>query len=647
MQRPTLADFFYLGYGHEGSYASFYEQKDNTVFGQGYGNKNVSFIRNVTMPPRFAVDSKNAVTYFKNYAVQFGLDYSVGGRDLYGESADRESYFAVAMFNLGLPAYVGDVEDLTTDDYRSMTLAQIVSYVLEKRLAIAINCMSGKELAGTVLRSGDMLLCRTNAATTADQLYGIGDLFIYDEDDDKFGKWTPNGLKWYEDVLSPLIIFRPLLELYGLYNIGREDFDAYMNKQPTSLAVNTVSLNQVDYGTTSGSSLPVIDRTSGASGTGGTIDTATAKKYIWCRLMQELNNEYGTAGLMGNLAHESGFSSNNLQNTYEQSLHMTDPEYTAAVDQGTYTNFVHDSAGYGLAQWTYYTRKQNLLNYSKQQGTSIGSLAMQVDFLISELKNSYGSVWSELLSSESVRAASDVVLLNFERPADQSEAVKTRRANSGVTIYNEFHGTSFNEDVIVNVEQQGNASTTSVASSEQAYQATGLLQKAVSKEVYSLDTSSWAPTNWARDWTTGSNFGWRIIDGKNQFHKGIDISPIPYNPTYSDVWKRYTLDDATIVATGYDSSMGNYVTYRPDSTPSVTITEMHYANNSIPSNIVAGAHVSRGTFIGIGGNTGHSYGEHIHFQINVPAYTDTDGKSYIVVDPTAWLSAVINRRPKS
>lgn len=646
MQRPTLADFFYLGYGHEGSYASFYEQKDDTVFGQGDGNKNVSFIRNVTMPPRFEVDSANAVSYFKNYAVQFGLDYSVGGRDLYGESADRESYFAVAMFNLGLPAYVGDAEDLTTDDYRSMTLAQIVSYVLEKRLAIAINCMSGKEIAGTVLRSGDMLLCRTNAATTADQLYGIGDLFMYDEDDDKFGKWTQNGLKWYEDVISPLIIFRPLLELYGLYNIGRDDFDAYINKQPTSLAVNTVSLNQVSTATT-GSTISAVDRTSGASGTGGTIDTATAKKYIWCRLMQELNNEYGTAGLMGNIAHESGFSSNNLQNTYEQSLGMTDPEYTAAVDNGTYTNFANDSAGYGLAQWTYSTRKQNLLSYSKQQGTSIGSLAMQVDFLISELKNSYGSVWSELISAGSVRAASDNVLLNFERPADQSEAAKTRRANSGVTIYNEFHGTSFNEDVIVNVEQQGSASMTDVASSESAYQATGLLQKAVSKETYPLDTSSWAPTNWNSDWQTTSNFGWRVMDGKNQFHRGIDLVPLPKTPLYGTQWNRYTLDDATIVATGYDSAMGNYVTYRPDSTPSVTITEMHYQDSSIPSSIVAGAHVTRGTFIGIGGTTGHSTGEHIHFQINVPAYTDTDGKSYTVVDPTAWLSAVINRRPKS
>jgi hypothetical protein len=53
---------------------------------------------------------------------------------------------------------------------------------------------------------------------------------------------------------------------------------------------------------------------------------------------------------MGNLYAESGLRSNNLQNTYEKKLGMTDEQYTAAVDNGSYTNFVRDAAGYGLAQ---------------------------------------------------------------------------------------------------------------------------------------------------------------------------------------------------------------------------------------------------------------------------------------------------------
>ncbi len=60
---------------------------------------------------------------------------------------------------------------------------------------------------------------------------------------------------------------------------------------------------------------------------------------------------------MGNLYAESGLMPNNLQNTYNNKLGKTDAEYTAAVDNGSYGNFIKDSAGYGLAQWTYWSKK--------------------------------------------------------------------------------------------------------------------------------------------------------------------------------------------------------------------------------------------------------------------------------------------------
>ena len=83
-------------------------------------------------------------------------------------------------------------------------------------------------------------------------------------------------------------------------------------------------------------------------------------------------NDYGIAGLMGNLYAESGLKPTNLQNSYEKSLGMTDAEYTAAVDSGAYINFVQDSAGYGLAQWTFWSLKQEMLNFIKNKGKSIG-----------------------------------------------------------------------------------------------------------------------------------------------------------------------------------------------------------------------------------------------------------------------------------
>lgn len=66
-------------------------------------------------------------------------------------------------------------------------------------------------------------------------------------------------------------------------------------------------------------------------------------------------NDYGASGLMGNLYAESGLAANNLQNTGNKKLGLTDAEYTSQVDAGTYTDFVND--GYGLAQWTYFCQR--------------------------------------------------------------------------------------------------------------------------------------------------------------------------------------------------------------------------------------------------------------------------------------------------
>ena len=121
-----------------------------------------------------------------------------------------------------------------------------------------------------------------------------------------------------------------------------------------------------------------------------------------------------------------GIGPQNLQNSYEKKLGFTDATYTAAVDSGSYANFVHDSAGYGVAQWTFWSRKEALLNYVKALGASIGDLEAQLGFLYKELSESYPSVLAALKTATSVRAASDKVLTDFERPADQSRNGKNQ-----------------------------------------------------------------------------------------------------------------------------------------------------------------------------------------------------------------------------
>ena len=142
------------------------------------------------------------------------------------------------------------------------------------------------------------------------------------------------------------------------------------------------------------------------------------EQIIWQFLKNQGFTDAGAAGMMGNLFAESGLSPINLQNTYNTKLGYTDEGYTLAVDNYTYNNFVKDKAGYGLAQWTFWSRKQNLLNYANSKGVSIGDLNMQLEFLMQELNAGYKSLLNTLKTTNSVLEASNGVLLQFERPAD-------------------------------------------------------------------------------------------------------------------------------------------------------------------------------------------------------------------------------------
>lgn len=146
----------------------------------------------------------------------------------------------------------------------------------------------------------------------------------------------------------------------------------------------------------------------------------------------------GACALLGNLEAESALNPKNLQNSYEKSLGYTDESYTKAVDNGTYANFAKDCAGYGLAQWTYWARKQALLSYAKFCKKSIGDLDMQLDFLLKELQESYSSVLKTLKTTNSVATASDCVMCQYEKPADTSATAKAYRASLGQKYYDMF-----------------------------------------------------------------------------------------------------------------------------------------------------------------------------------------------------------------
>ena len=190
----------------------------------------------------------------------------------------------------------------------------------------------------------------------------------------------------------------------------------------------------------------------GASVTNGTsllaVTNSSYEEEIFQYLTENMELPSAAAcGIMANLYAESGFLPANLQNTFERKLGFTDASYTEAVDSGAYDNFVHDGAGYGLCQWTYWSRKQGLLDLAQNRSVSIGDLHTQLDYMRSELSSTYFrpagsdrsvSLFRYLLSVPDTGAgACDAAVqfcMQFEKPANK-EAVSAARGNLARDTY--------------------------------------------------------------------------------------------------------------------------------------------------------------------------------------------------------------------
>ena len=136
-----------------------------------------------------------------------------------------------------------------------------------------------------------------------------------------------------------------------------------------------------DYGVTSLQDLSYIFSLNSRTALYGN----SIEEKVWFALRNAGISEIAAAGVMGNLYAEGVFKSNNLEDKYETILGMSDEEYTNAVNSGTYTNFENDNAGYGLAGWTYSTRKKGLYGYAKSKGVGVDDEQAQIEFLIAEI----------------------------------------------------------------------------------------------------------------------------------------------------------------------------------------------------------------------------------------------------------------------
>lgn len=158
---------------------------------------------------------------------------------------------------------------------------------------------------------------------------------------------------------------------------------------------------------------------------------------VWFYLIEECGyTKAGAAGVLGNMVNESGVIPNRVQMGYG----WDDDSYTSAVDSGSYGNFVYDSIGYGLVQFTSWNLKQQVLNKANEFGKSVGDIEVQLSCLKDMLENDYQDLDSLLRSSNDVRECCVAFLLQYERPADQSYYVQNLRTQSAQEFYDQFEG---------------------------------------------------------------------------------------------------------------------------------------------------------------------------------------------------------------
>lgn len=163
-----------------------------------------------------------------------------------------------------------------------------------------------------------------------------------------------------------------------------------------------------------------------------------SKQTIWNYFKQhtQLSDE-AIAGIMGNFEAESNCEACRLQGDFSPDR-ATSKTYAKQVNSGsTEYSFIHDAKGWGLAQWTYYSRKENLLSTAKSYGTGIEDEVTQIRFFLAEMQTEYSGTWRKLLAAPTIYEAARLVCHDYERPYYENVGA---RAQYGQAIYNEFHG---------------------------------------------------------------------------------------------------------------------------------------------------------------------------------------------------------------
>lgn len=147
--------------------------------------------------------------------------------------------------------------------------------------------------------------------------------------------------------------------------------------------------------------------------------------YIAQECMKAGMTMAGAAGVLKNVEAEGVWDSGNLEDSFNIRHGISDAQYVREVDAGQ-RDFI-DGMGFGLIQWTFWSRKRDLLAFARARGVSISDFKMQVAFLIYEMRKDFPAVWNLCCSSDDAALCCHDICRYYENPQN-AEAEANRRA---------------------------------------------------------------------------------------------------------------------------------------------------------------------------------------------------------------------------
>lgn len=141
-------------------------------------------------------------------------------------------------------------------------------------------------------------------------------------------------------------------------------------------------------------------------------------QQIYNRLRGHGMTQAGALGVLGNWECESNCEPYRVQGDFSSSRRASHL-YVQSVEcrELSKDQFSNDAKGFGLAQWTYCSRKEELYDYwQKNKLANLDTTELQVDFAVKEFKRDFSKDWQLLCSTVDIREAADAVCARFENP---------------------------------------------------------------------------------------------------------------------------------------------------------------------------------------------------------------------------------------